>query len=126
MGTKNIRSDLSHPPKAKQRNEQYLKYKRYIKSKEFKEVKKMCEERDGHKCMVCGRTRSDGVNLTCHHRCYKHLFQGGETEANDCITICSICHSSIHAANKNKRWFSRTHIRNRNIDSNIDNNDLSK
>ena len=111
-----IRNDLSkkaQPSKAKERNEEYLKYKKYLKSKEFKEVKKLVEERDGHKCMVCGRTRKDGINLTCHHRCYKHLYAGGEIEANDCITVCMICHSSIHANKKNYQWFSRNNKRNR-------------
>lgn len=111
-----IRSDLS--PKAQhsknaERNKEYLKYKKYLKSKDFKAVKRMCEERDGGKCMVCGRMREDGINLTCHHRTYKHLYEGGEVEAGDCITLCSICHKAIHQIKKNYLWFSMNNNRNK-------------
>ncbi len=111
-----IRSDLSkkaQPSKAKERNEEYLKYKKYLKSKEFKEVKKIVFERDGGKCMVCGRTRQDGVTLNTHHRCYKHLYEGGQIEANDCILCCSICHKAIHSSKKNYTWFSINNERNK-------------
>ena len=116
-----IRSDTSKkvkPSKTEERNQEYLKYKKYIRSKEFKKVKKFCEERDGGKCMVCGRTRQDGVNLTCHHRQYKHLYEGGEIEAEDCITLCSICHKSIHQIKKNWLWFSMHNNRNKKDDGN--------
>ena len=110
------RSDItkkSQPSKAKQKNEEYLKYQRYIRSKAFKEVKKYCEERDGGKCMVCGRTRQNGVTLTCHHRIYNHLYEGIPTESEDCVTLCSICHRACHSAKKNYEWFSRNNPRNR-------------
>lgn len=115
------RSDItpkSQPSKAKQRNEEYLKYQRYLRSKQFKEVKKIVESRDGGKCQFCGRSRSDGVTLSVHHRCYQHLFQGGEAEANDCILICSREHKLLHSMKCNYQWFSRNHIRNR-----VENND---
>lgn len=125
-----IRSDLSkkaQPSKAPQKNQEYLQYKKYLKSKEFKNVKKLAEERDGHKCMVCGRTRKDGINLTCHHRVYAHLYEGGEIEANDCITLCSICHKAIHSSKKNYQWFSRNNERNKpNEDENYGNNSDKK
>lgn len=115
--TNKIRSDITkkaQPTKHKIRSQKYLKYKTYLKSKEFKEVKKICEERDGGKCMTCGRTRKDGVNLTCHHTTYRNLYKGGIEEANDCITLCTICHSSIHSAKKNYEWFSQNNPRNKN------------
>ena len=102
------RSDItpkSQPSKAKQRNEEYLKYQRYVRSKAFKEVKRAVEERDGHKCMTCDRKRSDGVQLCCHHRTYEHLFEGGENEISDCITLCRICHKMIHSARSNYQRF---------------------
>ena len=112
---KKERSDItpkSQPSKAKQRNEEYLKYQRYIRSKQFKEVKKIVEERDGGRCQFCDRSRADGVTLSVHHKTYKHLFQGGELEANDCILICSREHKLLHSMKCNYNWFSRNHIRN--------------
>lgn len=108
-----IRNDTTSPKKKEQRNQEYLKYKQYIRSKDFRKVKKFCEERDGGKCMVCGRTRKDGVNLTCHHRQYKHLYEGGSAEADDCITLCSICSKAIHSCKKNYSWFSMNNNRNK-------------
>lgn len=110
MGAKKdkIRSDItpkSQPSKASQKNEEYLKYRSYIRSKAFKEVKKAVEERDGHKCMTCGRTRADGAKLTCHHRVYDHLFEGGENEIADCITLCQYCHKGIHSIRSNYQRF---------------------
>lgn len=119
VNPRKTRSDItkkSQPSKAKQRNEGYLKYRRYINSKAFKEVKRYCEERDGGKCMVCGRTRQNGVNLTCHHRAYNHLYEGIPTEAEDCITLCTICHSALHRAKKNYEWFSQNNPRNKKRD----------
>lgn len=104
------RSDItpkSQPSKARERNEEYIRYKSYIRSKAFKEVKHICEERDGHKCMTCGRTRSEGAKLTCHHRNYDHLFVGGEVEADDCITLCQYCHRGIHSIRSNYQRFKR-------------------
>lgn len=117
VSPKKTRSDLTKKAqgeKKRQRDEEYLNYRRYIRSKQFKEVKKIVEERDGHKCMTCGRTRADGITLSCHHRCYAHLYEGGESEAEDCITVCSICHRAIHSAKKNYQHFSMKNPRNRN------------
>ena len=114
MGRTGVRNDTSSPKKPKPRNEKYLKYQKYIRSKQFKQVKAIVFERDGEKCMVCGRTRSDGANLTCHHRTYLHLFQGGEIEANDCICLCQYCHAGVHRVKSNYKWFSMDNPRNNN------------
>lgn len=115
VSPKKTRSDItpkSQPSKTAQRNEEYNRYKKYIRSKEFKAVKKIVEERDGGQCQTCGRTRQDGVTLSCHHRVYRHLYEGGEAEAGDCITLCSICHRAIHSAKKNYQHFSMKNPRN--------------
>lgn len=107
-------TDKSQPTKAKERNDAYLRYRNYIRSKAFKEVKHIVEERDGGECQVCGRTRQNGITLSCHHKQYRNLYKGGETEAADCITLCSICHKAIHSAKKNWEWFSMKNPRNNN------------
>lgn len=98
----------------KQKSEKYLKYQRYIRSKEFKKVREMVLERDGHCCQFCGRTVEDGATLTVHHRCYRHLYEGGELEAADCITICSCDHLALHRVKRNYAWFSIDNERNTN------------
>lgn len=114
MGAKpqKIRSDTKTKAKSVERDEAYKKYRNYIRSKAFKEVKKAVEERDGGECQVCSRTRQNGVNLTCHHRVYRHLYEGIPSEVDDCITLCSICHKAIHSAKKNYEWFSMKNPRN--------------
>lgn len=123
---KKERSDLEKgqpQTKAKQRNEEYIRYRNYIRSKKFGEVKKIVWERDGGRCQFCDRQPSDGVTLSVHHKCYRHLYEGGETEANDCILICSREHKLLHSMKCNYRWFSRDNERNKNEggDSNQDN-----
>ena len=122
MGAKpnKIRSDVKTKPKSVERDEAYKKYKSYIRSKAFKEVKKAVEERDGGECQVCGRTRQNGVTLSCHHRTYRHLYEGIPNEVDDCITLCSICHKAIHSAKKNYLWFSMKNPRNNNPSEGID------
>ena len=122
MGAKpnKIRSDTKTKPKSVERDEAYKKYRNYIRSKAFKEVKRIVEERDGGECQVCGRTRQNGVTISCHHRQYRHLYAGGEVEAADCITLCSICHKAIHSARKNYEWFSMNNERNKSTGSQMD------
>ena len=110
VSPKKTRSDLTKKAqgeKAKQRNEEYNRYKKYIRSKAFKAVKKAVEERDGYKCMTCGRTRGEGAQLCCHHRTYEHLYEGGEQEIADCITLCKVCHSMVHSARSNYQRFKK-------------------
>lgn len=103
------RQDVPHKTKRKQKSEEYLKYQRYIKSDKFDEVKEIVKERDGHKCMMCGRTEEDfkGKKITfhVHHRSYSNLFKGGEEEASDCIEVCNVCHKAIHSAVSNYQRF---------------------
>jgi 5-methylcytosine-specific restriction endonuclease McrA len=93
-------------PKAIQRDEEYLKYRKYIKSKEFKEIKGIVEERDGGKCCACNSTR-DERTLTCHHKTYEHLYNERE-HLEDLITLCNVCHRAIHNAVSNYKRFKRT------------------
>lgn len=114
------RSDIARQSKAKQRSEEYRKYRNYIRSKAFREVKRIVWERDGGECRFCGRKPEDGVTLSVHHRCYKHLYEGGEAEANDCILICSREHKVLHSMRCNRQWFSMNNERNKSTGSQMD------
>lgn len=83
-------------------------HKKYIKTKKFEKVKQAVFERDGHKCVICGRTDS----LVCHHTNYRHLGQGNQAEIDDCITICQLEHVCLHRQAFNMNWYSVAHPRN--------------
>lgn len=69
----------------KKDSEQYKKYQKYIKSKEFKEnVRTKVLERDNHRCVACSRTE-DEAPLSCHHSRYDNLFHNDQTEIDDCV-----------------------------------------
>lgn len=98
--------------KRKQKSLEYLKYQRYIKSKEFQLVKNFIFERDNHQCQVCNWTSDDydanlkstHRTLSCHHKTYEHLYNELDYP-DDCITLCNICHSSIHKSPSNFNRF---------------------
>lgn len=122
MGAKKekIRSDITDksqpkkvPAKRKRYNKAYNHYKEHLKSKEFKEVRKIVIERDKC-CQFCGRTEEEltlknGKKLTwnVHHlpEGYKHLDDSPEEEAKYCRLYCSACHNSAHRALANKNRF---------------------
>lgn len=125
-----VRSDTTPKavkPKTKQRNERYLKYQRYIRSKQFKEVRSIVFERDNYRCVCCNRGKEDGAILTCHHRVYRNLFKGGEIEAADCVCLCQYCHKGLHSVKANYNWFSMDNPRNNEVNNEEkpDNNEIS-
>lgn len=83
-------------------------HKKYIRTPEFGEVRKAVLERDGHKCVICGRTD----NLVCHHTSYKHLGQHNQAEIDDCVTLCQLDHVNHHRGKYNINWYSVDHPRN--------------
>lgn len=98
---------LEKKPRKKVRSEEYLKYMRYIKSKEFKEnVRTPVLSRDNYTCRTCGRT-IENCSLSCHHVRYANLFKNDISEINDCITLCLYCHKAIHSCKSNYQRFKR-------------------
>lgn len=87
---------LECPNKRKQKSKEYLKYKRYINGKKFRELRKLVFERDGYKCQLCNSSE----NLTVHHKTYDNLYNE-ENHLEDLITLCYICHCAIHKNKKN-------------------------
>lgn len=107
---KKQRSDLENgqpkkvPTKRKRYNKAYNHYKQHLKSKEFKEVRRIVIERDKC-CQFCGRSEAEltlknGKKLSwnVHHlpEGYKHLDDSPEEEAKYCILLDSSCHSWLH------------------------------
>lgn len=90
----------------KEEDDDYKKYKLYIKSSEFDEVRQAVLKRDGYHCMCCGRT-NDETTLAVHHNSYNHLYDE-LNHLDDCVTVCSVCHLSIHRNKANWIRFKRT------------------
>ena len=115
-----VRSDLSpkavkpSSAKSKQRSAEYLKYKHYIASKEFKVVRDACFARDNYRCACCGwseqekdpNLKSTMRNLTCHHKTYVHLYHELD-HLDDVVTLCNVCHCAIHKSPSNFKRFRR-------------------
>lgn len=109
---KSTKSDTNAKPKRKQKSEAYLKYQRYIRSKEFQVVKDAVFNRDNHRCQICNwsyedydeNLKSTHRNLSCHHRTYEHLYDE-LNHLEDCITLCTVCHNACHKSPSNYSRF---------------------
>lgn len=73
------------------------RYRAYLLSKEWKEIREIILERDGYRCSKCGSER----NLEIHHLNYKHIFFEKFFQ-EDLITLCEKCHKKIHDQYKKK------------------------
>ena len=92
------------------------KYKKYIKTDEWKSIRDFVLNRDNYTCQCCNRSQQeiDEYNdkkgkklqsLVVHHKTYKNLFNEVETNYRDLITLCSPCHRAIHQAPSNRNRF---------------------
>ncbi|MBP9043120.1 MAG: HNH endonuclease [Spirochaetes bacterium ADurb.Bin218] len=65
----------------------------YVSKKEFddftSELKRLILERDGYKCVICGRTEKEGYELHVDHILPKD--KGGKATLENGQTLCSIC-----------------------------------
>jgi len=62
-----------------------------LKNREYEDLLARVLRRDGWRCQFCG-TRT---NLEVHHQQFRS--QSGADSEDNLITLCSNCHSSIHA-----------------------------
>ena len=90
----------------KEYSDEYLKYKSYIRSKEWKKVQEWFYTHIYKKrCYCCGREEGeDNCTIALHHLDYSHLYD--EINHPEClIPICNICHYAIHRARSNWKRF---------------------
>ncbi len=71
-------------------------YTKYLRSKQFREVKDLVMKRQGGICPLCGEPIDNEHPGTCHHRSYKYAGMGGEKEAENCVYIHLWEHQAIH------------------------------
>ena len=90
----------------KEYSDEYLKYKSYIRSKEWKKVQEWFYTNIYKKrCYCCGREDGeDGVSISLHHSTYRYLYD--EINHPEClIPLCNICHYAIHRQRSNFKRF---------------------
>lgn len=68
--------------------------KSYYK-KEWYDFSEIVKQRDGYKCLKCGR-KSPDVILQVHHKIYKPNLELWKYPTSDCITLCKGCHANEH------------------------------
>ena len=116
-----IRSDTSKkaaPSKNKLKMDRQKEYTKYLRSKQFKEVKDIVYARQGGICPLCGEVIDAEHPGSAHHRSYRYAGMGGEIEAQDVVYIHSEEHISIHRNKKSYSKYSILNDRNRPVDEN--------
>ena len=110
-----IRSDTSEkaaPTKDKVRSERVLIYQRYIRSKQFKEVREIVRERQNNICPICGDEFTEDDMGTAHHKNYRWAGYGGEKEADTVVLIHKYEHQMLHRHPKAYKIYSIDNDRN--------------
>lgn len=109
------RSDTSKkaaPSKNKLKTERQREYTKYLRSKQFKEVKDIVYARQGGICPICGEVIDAEHPGTCHHQNYKYAGMGGEIEAAHCVYLHIWHHQAEHRAKQSFSIYSVLNDRN--------------
>ena len=72
------------------REQRKRRYLEYMRSEDWKKLKRQRMLMDGDMCQHCGT----GKNLQVHHLTYRHL--GQPEEIDDLRTLCQECHRKVH------------------------------
>ena len=116
-----IRSDTSEKAQKSNtqlKNERARIYQRYLRSKQFKEVREIVRERQNNICPICGDEFTEDDMGTAQHKNYTWAGYGGEKEADCCVMIHSWEHQAIHRHKKSFALYSDDNDRNRPADEN--------
>ena len=89
--------DVSSMPKEEWRD----RYRQYLKSSQWKEIRQTRIREDGAKCRMCGGS----INLQVHHTSYEDFNKFGcDKDTNHLVTLCQRCHRDVHNFPKDIRW----------------------
>lgn len=116
-----VRSDTSKkavPSKNKLKEARQSEYTKYLRSKQFKEVKDIVMKRQGGICPICGDPIDSSHPGTCHHRDYRYAGMGGEVEAAHCVYIHLWEHQAIHRHKSSFSIYSVLNDRNAPVEEN--------
>lgn len=70
--------------------EKQIRYRQYLKSEHWQQIRKVALERADHKCQVCGH-RDKKLNV--HHNTYENK---GHEDLTDLCVLCDDCHKAFH------------------------------
>lgn len=110
--TRSDTSEKAAPTKNKLKMERQKEYTKYLRSKQFKEVKEIVYARQGGICPLCGEVIDAEHPGTCHHRSYKYAGMGGEIEAAHCVYLHTWHHQAEHRAKQSFSIYSVLNDRN--------------
>lgn len=116
--TRSDTSEKSQKSKTQLKNERARIYQRYLRSKQFKEVREIVRERQNNICPLCGEEFTEDNPGVCHHKNYRWAGYGGEKEADCCVMIHSWEHQAIHRHKKSFALYSDDNDRNKPSDEN--------
>ena len=80
---------LEKPDIAKEGMTRKAMYAEYLKSPEWKAIRRRILARDRYRCALCPETK----NLDVHHRSYENIFKEDD---DDLIVLCRFCHERHH------------------------------
>lgn len=89
-------------------------FQEYMKSQEWKIVKKHVKERDNNTCQNCGilLNTENGEGAVVHHLHYDHFGKANREEETSCILLCRKCHNKAHLQSEMKNitpfWATRS------------------
>lgn len=66
-------------------------YEKYLKSKEWKQLRETVFKRDNYQCVLCGRKANH-----CHHLSYGFFCKYGDSKRIECVSLCKECHELVH------------------------------
>lgn len=69
-----------------------LAYRRYLRSSEWKQLRRIALKRDSHRCVRCGYIG----NLQVHHTSYEGIYENFNFSTDQLESICKLCHIDIH------------------------------
>lgn len=76
---------------SKRINNFWVKYEKYLHSKQWKELRESVFKRDNYQCVLCGAKANH-----CHHLTYGAFVKFGESKRLECISLCKSCHEEVH------------------------------
>ena len=81
-----------------------MAFRKSYHKNEWQEFSNRVKQRDGYKCLKCGRGGNEVV-LQAHHKLYKPGLEIWDYPLSDCITLCKGCHAVEHGiVEPSKGW----------------------
>ena len=70
----------------------YDTYREYLRSQEWKDLRRLVFKRDNYRCVRCGYI---GTKKQCHHTDYRGI-ETMSFSIDQLETVCHLCHDDIH------------------------------